>query len=88
MNRWVNFHCDNLGVVHAINSLSASSLPVVRLLHHQVLLCLQLNIVVFAVHILGVENEVADALSRLQWNRFRRQSGLESRAPVICGISF
>lgn len=70
-DRRVRFHCDNLGVVHAINSLSAASLAVVRLLWHLVLRCLLLNIVVVcAVHIPGIENCVADALSRLQWDRF------------------
>lgn len=71
-NRRFRFHCDDLGVVQAINSLSASSLPVVRLLRHLVLICLRLNICVSAVHIHAVENEVAHALSRLQWEGFRQ----------------
>lgn len=49
----VCFHCDNMGVVHAINSLSASSLPVVLLLRHLVLRCLTWNIVVPVVDIPG-----------------------------------
>lgn len=70
-NKRVLFHCDNLGVVQAINKISASSPPVVRFLRHLVLLCLCLNCYVRAVHVPGVTNNVADALSRLQWARFR-----------------
>lgn len=70
-NKRVRFHCDNLGVVQAINSISASSPLVVRFLRHLVLQCLCLNCYVCAVHVPGVKNNVADALSRLQWDKFR-----------------
>ena len=70
-DRKVRFHGDNLGVVQVINRVSASSPPVVRVLQHLVLRCLQLNIFVHAVHLPGVENVIADALSRFQWDRFR-----------------
>lgn len=83
-DRRVRFHCDNLGVVHAIDSLLATSLPVVRLLRHLVLRCLLLNIVVCAVHILGVENCMADAFSRLQWDRFRQLAPEEEQIEVQC----
>ncbi|KAM4045389.1 uncharacterized protein ACNLHF_009217 [Anomaloglossus baeobatrachus] len=70
-NRKVRFHCDNLGVVEVINKQSASSLPVVTLLRHLVLRCLKSNCQITAVHVPGVCNSVADALSRFQWDRFR-----------------
>ncbi|KAM8966995.1 uncharacterized protein RCH25_025667 [Pelodytes ibericus] len=69
-NRKVCFQCDNMSVVQAINNVSASSLPVIRLLRHLVLRCLQLNMWVRASHILGVFNTIADALSRQQMERF------------------
>ncbi|KAM3916024.1 uncharacterized protein RB166_015396 [Leptodactylus fuscus] len=71
-NKRIRFHCDNMGVVQAINGFSASSPPVVRVLQRLVLECLKLNACVLAVHVPGVCNDVADALSRLQWDRFRR----------------
>lgn len=80
----VRFHCDNLAVVQVINSLSAFSLPVVRLLHYLVLLCLQLNIFVCAVRILGIKNVVADALSRLQWDRFWQLATEEEQLGLLC----
>ena len=54
-----------------INRVTASSPPVIRLLRHLVLRCLQLNVFVYAVHLPGGDNVVADALSRFQWDRFR-----------------
>ncbi|KAM3909894.1 uncharacterized protein RB166_021519 [Leptodactylus fuscus] len=53
-NNRVRFHCDNLGVVQALNRLSASSPPVVRVLQRLVLECLRLNACVVAVHVPGV----------------------------------
>lgn len=71
-NRRVRLHCDNLGVVQSTNSNMASSPPVVCLLCHLVLTCLCINCFVSAVHVPGIDNSVADALSRFQWDRFRR----------------
>ncbi|KAM4017451.1 uncharacterized protein ACNLHF_007081 [Anomaloglossus baeobatrachus] len=69
--RRVCMHCDNMAVVHSINALSEKSPPVVGYLRHLVLRCLELNICVVARHVPGVRNEVADALSRFQFCRFR-----------------
>lgn len=71
-NRKVCFHCVNLGVVMAINQLSASSPPVVKLLQQLVLECLSINAWIVAKHVPGVSNEITDSLSRSQWERFRR----------------
>ena len=60
-NRKVRFHCDNLGVVQAINSLSASCL----------LGSCNFWSCVVAKHVAGVSNSVADALSHSQWEWFR-----------------
>lgn len=65
-NKKVRFHCDDMGVVVAINNISASSLPVVRLLRYLVLSCLRMNIFLYAVHIPGSSNKLADALSCFQ----------------------
>lgn len=83
-NRRVRFHCDNLGVVQAINNNSASSPPVVRLLRHLVLTCLRINCFVSAVHVPGVDNSVADALSRFQWDRFRQLAPEAEQRGIPC----
>lgn len=71
-NKRVRFCCDNMGVVQAINSQTASSPPVVRFLRVLVLNGLSLNAHFIAEHIPGVKNSVADSLSRFQWDRFFR----------------
>lgn len=43
-NRRICFHTDNMGVVHSINSLTSASLPVLALLQHLVLRCLEHNV--------------------------------------------
>lgn len=80
-NKRVQFNCDNMGVVNA-NTISAPSPPVVRLLRRLVLQCLSLNDFVYAVHMPGVCNTVADALSHLQWERFH-QLAPEAEADLI-----
>lgn len=70
-NKRVRFFSDNLGVVTAVNTQTANSPPVVRLLRHFVLQCLVLNVHFSAVHVPGVLNCIADSLSRFQWDRFR-----------------
>ncbi|XP_040273667.1 uncharacterized protein LOC120989530 [Bufo bufo] len=70
-NRRVRFYCDNMGVVRAINSQTANSPPVLNLLRHLVLRGLRLNACFVSVHVPGVNNSLADSLSRFQWDRFR-----------------
>ncbi|KAM4017449.1 uncharacterized protein ACNLHF_007079 [Anomaloglossus baeobatrachus] len=82
-NKKIRFNCDNMGVVLVINKFSASSPPVIRVLRELVLVCLQINAYVTAAHVPGVQNLIADSLSRFQWDRFRvcapeaEASGLE-----------
>ncbi|XP_040186277.1 uncharacterized protein LOC120918659 [Rana temporaria] len=83
-NLKVRLNCDNMGVVQVINRISASSLPVVRLLRHLVLRCLQFNVFLYAVHIPGVDNTLADSLSRFQWGRFRELAPTAERTGVPC----
>lgn len=80
----IRLNCDNLGVVQVINRISASSLTVVRLLRHLVLRCLQLNIFLYAVHLPGVDNTLADALSRFQWDKFRDLAPSADQQGVRC----
>lgn len=80
-NKRVCFWSDNMGVVNCINSLTSSSLPVLSLLRHLVLKCLEFNIWFRSSHVPGVENSIADALSRFNFrcsthccqNRIRRE---------------
>ncbi|KAM4771039.1 LOW QUALITY PROTEIN: uncharacterized protein WCC33_002845 [Rhinophrynus dorsalis] len=69
-NRAVRFWSDNMSVVHAVNNLLSGSLPVIRLLRILVLICMRHNIQFRALHVPGVDNRIADALSRGQMGRF------------------
>lgn len=79
--RWL---CDNLGVVQAVNRQTANSPPVVLLLRQFVLKCLLLNSHCTAVHVPGVDNNIADALSRFQWERFRELAPRAEEAGIPC----
>lgn len=88
-NKKVHFNCDNMGVVMAINNISASSPLRVWLLRYLVLSCLRMNTFIYAAHIPGTTNKLADALSRFQWDEFllwhRRRSSLGCLALGRCG---
>lgn len=57
-----------MSVVNCFNSLTSSSFPVLLLLSHLVLRCLEFNIWFCAKP--GENNKVADALSRFCWQVF------------------
>ncbi|KAM8945728.1 uncharacterized protein RCH25_049052 [Pelodytes ibericus] len=83
-DRRVVFYSDNQAVVEAINGLSASSMPVIRLLRRLVLLCMSLNIAFRARHVPGYLNVIADSLSRLQFSRFRLVAPEAEEVGVRC----
>ena len=62
--------CDNMAVVHMINQLSSSCGNCMYLLRLLTLSGLVDNRRVFARHVMGINNELADSLSRLQFQRF------------------
>lgn len=69
-NKRILLHSDNRGVVYAINCQSAKSEPVVTILRHIVLQCLNLNLWLKASYLKGERNIIADSLSRLQMDKF------------------
>lgn len=71
-------------MVQVVNRLTAASVPVVRLLRHLVLRCLQVNAFIYAVHLPGIDNTLADALSRFQWGRFRKLAPEAEQHGVAC----
>ena len=68
----VVFRSDNQGVVAIISKQTSPCPDITRLVRHFVLLCMEWNISFRSLHIPGVENEIADALSRFQDSRFRK----------------
>jgi len=71
-NKYIEFHCDNLAVVFAINKQTAKDQFLMKLIRRLVIQALRSNIVFKAKHIPGLQNTIADKLSRLQMAEFRR----------------
>ncbi|MBV2113440.1 MAG: hypothetical protein KUF82_21005 [Candidatus Thiodiazotropha sp. (ex Ctena orbiculata)] len=70
-NKKILFRVDNLAVVHIVNSMTSKSDRVMAILRAFTLQCLHLNIAVRAQHISSSSNQVADSLSRFQFQKFR-----------------
>lgn len=70
-NAAVKFWCDNLAVVHIVNRQTSKSPKVMQLVRALVQHCLTINTQFIARHVPGVQNSIADALSRFQGERFR-----------------
>ena len=66
----INFHCDNMSVVSIINRQSSKCPHIMILLRKLVLVCLKQNIIFKSSHIEGIRNNITDALSRNQLERF------------------
>jgi hypothetical protein len=64
--------CDNEAVVCIINKQTSKCPLIMKLLRFFVLQCLKNNLAFSARHVPGKENNVADALSRFQMERFRQ----------------
>lgn len=61
---------DNSALVSIVNRQSSKSKRVMMLIRRMVLLLLKYNIMFKAQHIIGKENNIADSLSRKQFQRF------------------
>lgn len=70
-NRCVMFHTDNKALAEVINKKTTKEKELLVLVRALVLFCLQHNILFKAVHLPGLLNTKADALSRLQVDKFK-----------------
>ena len=65
------FFCDNIAVVHILNKGRSKSHIIMRLMRRLVITAAINNFTFLAEHVPGVQNSIADALSRFQMSRFR-----------------
>ena len=70
-NKHIQFHCDNIAIVYAINKQTAKDPNLMKLVRRQVVQALIFNMRFEAVHIPGLKNVLADKLSRFQITEFR-----------------
>ncbi len=75
---------DNKPVVSIINKQSSRSPEIMKLVRFFILQCLKANVAFRAIHIDGRDNDIADALSRFQMERFRQLApGAEKEATEV-----
>ena len=74
-NQRVIMHYDNLAVVSMINKTTSSCKHFMHLIRLLVIRALKFNFRLFSVHVGTKQNGLADSLSRLQLDRFRRICG-------------
>lgn len=70
-NKHIRFSCDNQAVVSIINTKTSKIPRIMDLLRPITLFTLQHNFTLTAVHVPGLQNGIADSLSRFQMERFR-----------------
>lgn len=87
-SRWhrkrILFHCDNLGTVHIIKKGRSKSKSVMMLMRKLTWCALINQFSVYAEHIPGKLIPIADALSRLQIDTFRRLAPAAALEPCPC----
>lgn len=72
------FHCDNMGTVEIIKKGRSKSPIIMKLMRRLTWCSLKGKFTIYATHIAGKTNTIADYLSRLQIDKFR------SAAPNAC----
>lgn len=71
-NQGITFFTDNEALVHVINKNSCRDKFLMSFVRRLVFVCLQNNILFRARHEPGIKNDLADSLSRIQNQRYRR----------------
>lgn len=81
-NKCIYFRTDNAALVEIINKQTSKDSRIMHFLRQLVLTCLKNNILFRATHIPGKRNVLADALSRLQEDKFREMAPYAQPQPV------
>ena len=82
INRRVCFRLDNASVVAILNACTFRDTQIMALLRALLGVAARFNFTFEAVHLPGVDNPVADALSRFNWQVFRRLAPDSSPYPT------
>ena len=80
--RHVLFHCDNMSVVHIINSGTSRDENIMHLVRELLLVSIRFDFRVAAAHLPGRTNLIADALSRFNFQEFHRLTPTANHTPV------
>ena len=85
VNAKIIFHCDNEAVVAIINKQTSKNAQLMSIMRPLVLLLLTHNIILNARHLPGIQNNLCDAISRLQVNlpALLTRYGMQTQATPI-----
>ena len=78
----IQFACDNMAVVHILNSKTAKAERVMILVRAIVKWSLLHNFHINALHVSSSNNGIADSISRKQWQRFKRLAPAANQEPL------
>ena len=78
------FNCDNLSTVEIINKGRSKIPSIMKLMHKLTYHTAFYHYTVYAKHIPGSTNSIADALSRFQMSRFRKMAPAADAHPTPC----
>ena len=87
-NKKILFRIDNQALVSIVNKRTSKSKLIMNFIRPMVLLTMSFNIQFKAIHIEGIHNEIADALSRFQMKRFRDLAPSADQFPVQIPAEF
>ena len=87
-NKKILLRIDNQALVSSINKRKSKSKYIMQLIRPFVLMTMNNNTQFKALHVLGVHNEIADALSRFQMNRFRCLAPKADQTPSDIHVEF
>ena len=86
-NKRICFHCDNLATVTILSAKSSKVPRIMNLIRMITLQTLMFNFTFTAKHVPGVDNSIADSLSRFQMSRFRLLAPDASPVPCLIPLS-
>jgi hypothetical protein len=78
------FHCDNQATVHILNKGRSPCKSIMKLMRRLVIVAATSNFHFLATHVPGRTNQIADALSRLNLQKFRQLA--PEAAPEPCQV--
>lgn len=87
-NKRIKLMVDNLALVSILNTQSSRSSTIMVLVREFVLLIMKYNIQFKARHVRGIDNDIADSISRKQWERFRKLAPRASEYPEVVPKDF
>ena len=82
------FQSDNMAVTHILNAKTSKSERVMTLVRQIVLWSLQFDFMINSSHLKGSDNQLIDAVSRMQWDKFRTLAPEANPLPMEIPVEF